>query len=644
MIGAVMRIEKLLKEVSAIETNPFTITPLKAAILFAAAALYFISFITKPVSPPYIAGLFAQAEVLICVYITVKVQRIGYYVSLCFNLLTFFAALNAVFLSAVHETIPGIAIPLSTIIITSLIASKGKLMNRAHIRLIKQQKDLITAKIEAEKANRVKSDFLSSMSHEIRTPLNNILGCIELISLGELDETQKEYLSIIETSSRNLVRIINDILDFSKIEHKKFRIVSEPFDPVETINHTIRLFELTTLRKNILLDFKHNDVPHCIGDSLRLHQVILNLIANSVKFTPNDGHIKVELTAEIENSSAILNISVSDTGMGIPLEKQSNIFDPFEQVDPSVPQNFGGTGLGLAVSWNIVNLMGGNLSVVSELGKGSRFFFSLKLPVASKEKFMTETQIRELPKTITPIHALIAEDTAESRELLIKMLSVLGITCDAASNGKEAYELFKKKHYDTVILDGYMPEMDGMTAAQKIRDHEKENSRKRTPIIALSARALSSERDEFIKAGADHFIVKPVSFETLSDGLSRFVRHDLNSKIMKPSMGAFIAKLSAFLGIPETSVTSVFEGFKSSTLPQYINEIKKALDPLERDKLMRAAHKLKGASSSLLLENLASISSLLEESSKSGNPEEIRTHAEKLFIESENVSKQSFTN
>ena len=288
--------------------------------------------------------------------------------------------------------------------------------------------------------------------------------------------------------------------------------------------------------------------------------------------------------------------------------------------------------------------MGGNLSVDSELGKGSRFFFSLKLPVAPKEEFMAETQIRSFSETISPIHALIAEDTTESRELLIKMLSVLGITCDAASNGKEAYELFKKKHYDTVILDGYMPEMDGMTAAQKIRDHEKENSKKRTPIIALSARALSSERDEFIKAGADHFIVKPVSFETLSDGLSRFVRHDLNSKIIKPENGAFFAKLSAFLGIPETSVTSVFDGFKNSTLPQYINEIKNALNPLERDKLMRAAHKLKGASSSLLLENLASISSLLEESSKFGNPEEIRTHAEKLFIESENVSKQSFTN
>ncbi|HOF34017.1 MAG TPA: ATP-binding protein [Spirochaetota bacterium] len=639
-----MRIEKLLKEVSAIETNPFTITPLKAAILFAAAALYFISFITKPVSPPYIAGLFAQAEVLISVYITVKVQRIGYYVSLCFNLLSFFAALNAVFLSNIHETIPGIAVPLSTIIITSLIAYKAKLMNRAHFRLMKQHKELVTAKSEAEKANRVKSDFLSSMSHEIRTPLNNILGYIELISLGDLDETQKEYLTIIETSSKNLVRIINDILDFSKIEHKKFRIISEPFDPVETINHTIRLFELTTLRKNILLDFKHNHVPHCIGDSLRLHQVILNLVANSVKFTPTGGYIKVELTAETENSSATLNISVSDTGMGIPLEKQKNIFDPFEQVDPSVPLNFGGTGLGLAVSWNIVNLMGGNLSVDSELGKGSRFFFSLKLPVAPKEEFMAETQIRSFSETISPIHALIAEDTTESRELLIKMLSILGITCDAASNGKEAYELFKKKHYDTVILDGYMPEMDGMTAAQKIRDHEKENSKKRTPIIALSARALSSERDEFIKAGADHFIVKPVSFETLSDGLSRFVRHDLNSKIMKPDNGAFFAKLSAFLGIPETSVTSVFDGFKNSTLPQYINEIKNALNPLERDKLMRAAHKLKGASSSLLLENLASISSLLEESSKSGNPEEIRTHAEKLFIESENVSKQSFTN
>ena len=213
----------------------------------------------------------------------------------------------------------------------------------------------------------------------------------------------------------------------------------------------------------------------------------MNLIANSVKFTPNGGNIKVTLSATIENNTAILDFSISDTGMGIPLKKQKNIFDPFEQVDPSVPLNFGGTGLGLAVSWNIVNLMGGNLSVDSELGKGSRFFFSLKLPVAPKEEFMAETQIRSFSETISPIHALIAEDTTESRELLIKMLSVLGITCDAASNGKEAYELFKKKHYDTVILDGYMPEMDGMTAAQKIRDHEKENSKKRTPIIALSA-------------------------------------------------------------------------------------------------------------------------------------------------------------
>ncbi|MBP8081575.1 MAG: response regulator [Spirochaetes bacterium] len=637
-----MRIDKLLKEISVIEANPFTITPLKAAILFGAAALYFISYITKPVSPPYIAGLLAQAEVLICVYITVKVQRIGYYISLCFNLLSFFAALNAVFLSAVHETIPGIAVPLSTIIITSLIASKGKLMNRAHIRLIKQQKDLITAKTEAEKANRVKSDFLSSMSHEIRTPLNNILGYIELISLGELDETQKEYLSIIETSSKNLVRIINDILDFSKIEEKKFRIISEPFDPVETINHTIRLFELSTLRKNILLDFEHNDVPHCIGDSLRLHQVILNLVGNSVKFTPNGGSIKVTLSSKTENNTAVLNFSISDTGMGIPLEKQNRIFDPFEQVDPSVPLNFGGTGLGLAVSWNIVKLMGGNLSVESEFGKGSRFFFSLKLPLAKKEEIMTETIFHSQPAKIKSMHALIAEDTPESRELLMKMLGVMGVTCDPASNGKEAYELFTKKHYDAVILDGYMPEMDGMTAAHKMREHENQNARTRTPIIALSARALSSERDEFIKAGADHFIVKPVSFETLSDGLSRFVRHDLNSKIIKPVKSAFIAKLSAFLGIPETSVTSVFEGFKSSTLPQYINEIKTALDPLERDKLMRAAHKLKGASSSLLLENLASACSLLEESSKFGNPEEIRTHAEKLFIESDIVSKESF--
>ncbi|MBP9024380.1 MAG: response regulator, partial [Spirochaetes bacterium] len=416
------------------------------------------------------------------------------------------------------------------------------------------------------------------------------------------------------------------------IEHTKFSIFSEPFDPVESINHTIRLFELTTLRKNILLDFKYDEVPHCIGDSLRLHQVILNLVANSIKFTPSGGYIKVELTAEIENSSANLNISVSDTGIGIPREKLNNIFDPFEQVDPSIPQNFGGTGLGLAVSWNIVNLMGGNLSVESELGKGSRFFFSLKLPLAQKkEEIVTESNFHNQTPDLKPMHALIAEDTPESRELLIKMLETMGITCDPASNGKEAYELFLKNKYDAVILDGYMPEMDGMTAARKMREHENHNSKKKTPIIALSARALSSERDEFLNAGADHFIVKPVSFESLSDGLSRFTQKE-NINQTDNNKDAFFAKLSAFLGIPETGVISVFEAFKRSTLPQYISEIKCAIDPLERDKLMRAAHRLRGSSASLLLEKLASACSLLEEFSKYGNPDEIKTHAENVFI------------
>ncbi|HPA64899.1 MAG TPA: Hpt domain-containing protein, partial [Spirochaetota bacterium] len=161
--------------------------------------------------------------------------------------------------------------------------------------------------------------------------------------------------------------------------------------------------------------------------------------------------------------------------------------------------------------------------------------------------------------------------------------------------------------------------------------------KQRTPIIALSARALSSERDEFINAGADHFIVKPVSFESLSDGLSRFAKQDHNSKLNKTDNGTFFAKLSAFLGIPESSVISVFESFQRSTLPQYIIEIKKALDPLERDKLMRAAHRLKGSSSSLLLEELASACSQLEESSIYGNPEEIKTYAEKIFNESEKI-------
>lgn len=255
---------------------------------------------------------------------------------------------------------------------------------------------------------------------------------------------------------------------------------------------------------------------------------------------------------------------------------------------------------------------------------------------------MTESSFHNQTPEIKQMHALIAEDTPESRELLIKMLGSMGITCDPASNGKEAYELFLKNKYDAVILDGYMPEMDGMTAAKKMREHENHNSKQRTPIIALSARALSSERDEFLNAGADHFIVKPVSFESLLDGLSRFAQNE-NKNQTDNNKDAFFTKLSAFLGIPESGVISVFECFQKSTLPQYISEIKSAIDPLEREKLMRAAHRLRGSSASLLLEKLASACSLLEKSSKFGNPDEIKTHAENVFIESEKISNQNFT-
>jgi signal transduction histidine kinase/FixJ family two-component response regulator len=596
------------------------------ATLILCSILFIVLIVIMSRVPTLIAGILAQCMVIISVFLVMRVPKFGYLTAVILNSILNLSATVFSILARTTDAIPGIVLSLVTIIILTIINNTGKRIYRDHLRVLKQQVELLHAKAEAERANKAKGDFLSMMSHELRTPLNNILGYIEMISLGKLDDTQKEYFSIVQKSTKNLVLILNNILDYSKIEHHKLILASTPFDPVASINHVLKLFELDTVKRNIRTSFNHDSPAMCVGDSLRFEQVITNLVGNAIKFSLDDGDIIITLTSVKNGNNVRLDVVICDTGIGIPPEKQKVIFDAFEQGDPSIPLKFGGTGLGLSISSQIIHAMGGDLSVRSESGKGSSFHFSIVLPAAEMEPAKKQNTSASVTPVKNALHALIAEDTPESCALLIVMLKVLGITCDPATNGKEALDLFTRGTYDMVILDGYMPVMDGNEAARKMREYESVNHRAHTPIIALSAKVLESEKAEFLASGADYFIAKPVSFESLSEVIGTI---DKNKRLTicthdwqeTKTLESYFTRLSAFLGIPESGMKPIFSGFISETLPLYLAEIDAAMEPFDREKTIRAAHRLKGASASLLLDNLSSACGTLENAARENDIE-----------------------
>lgn len=384
-------------------------------------------------------------------------------------------------------------------------------------------------KIYMEK-NNAKNIFVANMSHEIRTPLNGILGFLHLLETTELNEEQKDYLKEIKNSSEILLITLNDILDFSKAEANKITLEQVSFNLKDLIKD-LSVYAKSNKNSNIeiISNFDENIPENVIGDNIRLYQVLLNLLNNAKKFTEK-GYIKI--SAEVtdkDNDNVKILFKVSDTGIGIPEEKRQKVFEEFIQADKSTTRKYGGTGLGLAICNKIIALMGGELKLESEVGKGSTFYFTVPFSINnSLENGEYENTLEEI--AVKSAKILVAEDNTTNQKLIKKLLNKLSLECDIASDGKEAFDLFLKNKYDLILLDCQMPVMDGYETSLTIRKQEENCNLEPISIIALTASAFESDKEKCISYGMNDIITKPIKIEDLVHKLNKYIQTNKNTE------------------------------------------------------------------------------------------------------------------